>query len=321
MKKNTATTVATTVTTKNSSRILYQVVNQICQKFSVTSEAKKQITDFVAQRMNSDIKAAFPKELPDGDFEYATFENGQELITVAYGANRLYFVTRVLPKKEYELKDEKKEKIILDGLALEKVLNGTVERVKSLLKVELNMVLSDAENAELNKFLRTQKVNGRIGVILTPELPTGDAYSKITIRHGDYDLEVVFGENPLENNYPNVLWVKSTKSEAVRQREYLNKRMEKFRVFWANRGLPAEFVEEVAKNGELTTSFTIEVFKNAGEWDRKRNTEKGELIYIGQQPDRVGKIVPNKPVAYMKENHVAIMVPGFSINHTFYVFD
>lgn len=320
MKHNTATTVTTTVTAKNSSRILFQVINQISQKFSLTSEAKKQLTDFVAQKMTGEIKAVFPKELPDGDFDYATFE-GQEVITVAYGDNCLYVVTRVLPKKEYELKEEMKEKFILDGLVLEKVLNGTVERVKTLLKVELNMVLTDVEVEKFHKFLRVQKVNGRIGVILTPILPKGDGYSQITLHHGDYDLEVVFGVNPVENNYPNVLWVKSIKSEKTRQREYLNKRMEKFRVFWENRGLPAELFEETVKNGELSEPFTIEVFKNFNEWDRKRKLEKGELIYIGQQPNQFEKIILNKPVVYMKGNHVCIVVPGFSLNHTFYVFD
>lgn len=309
------TTRATQITKKDSSRILYRVVNQITQKFSLNSDAKQKITDFVAKHVDNEIKVVFPKNgLPDGDFEYATVPLGEKELVLAYNSTSdkkesdtiLYVVLKEKDKKNNNISNIE-EFVTISSEEQDKILTATFERLINQLKVNLGLTLDLCAKDKIYNFLVSQAVNGRIGVIFTYKLPAPEQYSGIKIQSGESVVELLYGVNPVKNFYPNVLWVNVSKPNAdLDEQKLLELKKAEFYEFWNNNNLPQELFEQALKNVDVTKRITIAVYSSIETWNKCLKVERNSVVIIGQHSS---KKMENKAVGYVKGNHIVIGFP------------
>lgn len=324
MKKNTNTNSATT-TPKDYSRILYRVINQISQKFSLTSETKKQITDFVKEKINGEIKTVFPKQLPDKNhFEMCKFSTGDGMLILMYGNNPddkencpniLYAYLQETTKEETEMQ-------ICEELSFTEknsILTATLNRLKNHLAGCVGAKLDTLAQTQIYNFLIAHPITGGIGVLFTPKLPDC-GYGGTVVQLNNGELGLVYGINSVKNKYPNVLWV-NFRTEEERERRNLKKMKEdKFLEFWEARKLPQELFSEVVKNVDLSYRVTIVAYSSANDWNSTRKLNNKPVIFIGQKPNENNEFSVDIPIGYIDGNNVVIASPEFSFKLGTYEF-
>lgn len=314
---NATTTSITATTNKNLNRVLYGVTNQVAQKLGLDSKAKKQVTDFVAQRINGEIKTVFPKVLPEG-LEVFSISYEKKVILLGYEKGILYACIQEKPVEKVEILEKETETSDsargLSDLNRDKIITGTVRRVKSRLLESIGISIDMKAETQLFNFINQNEVEGRIGVLVTRNLPQDAGYATSEIHVQDYILTLVYGANPVENAYPYVIWVKAEKNQEAVRREAMELKKKRLQSI-----LPKELVNEVLREVDLHYAVTITVYGSAGEWNKERMRNKSDIqAFIGQKPDpKTGSFVPNRPIGYVIGSSVVITAPGTSGKHIY----
>ena len=303
----------TTITTTSANFSFHRVVNQICQKFSLDSNEKKQISNFITQRMNGEANVEFVAYLPD-DAEQMEIQHKDKVIVVAYSSNKNPNTFYVVAKENVKKEENREDTIALVPISDEnryKIVCATVSRVKDQLRTYMNVSIDDVVETQIYNFIVVQHLKGRIGVVFTPELPASGFSSDTRIKVGDYNLDLVFGKNPMANKFVHILWINLMISEEAKHREFIQRRQAKFRKIWAVNKLPEELLEDVLKKVNFEQPITVEVHGIVKNWTRQKRTEEGDMVYFGQTPDpNTGTFIPNRPIGYIKDNHIVMTSPG-----------
>ena len=312
MTRTATTTTATTATTQS----YYSALNKICnQKCKMSKEEKAQVSDFIIQHVNGEVKVEFSKSVP-ADAEYIKIRQGDKVIVLAYSsntANTIYVMVAANTSDTEEVVTVQPKKK-LDNDDLYKVIMGTIKHVKDMIAEKRGISIGMNGETALYNFLVTQEIKGRIIPLTCAEFPEDISVQEVRYFDG-YAMELALTENSVnKERYPHVLWVRIKMTEWAEKREFLKSRKSRFSKLWANNNLPGEILEEVLKKIDLTKNYKIVSYKIVKKWVTSRKEKNGELVYIGQTPDpKTGGFVPNRPIGYIIDDMIVITNPKAAV--------
>ena len=192
----------------------------------------------------------------------------------------------------------------------ENIANAVIEKVKSLLNVNLSVQVNDDFKSALYDFIMKKEFNGGINVFLSKEPITDDV--KTFSANDTHDVTVSFGKNNRKEMHPYLLSVTVSK-----------KTITVFKNFWERRACPPTLFDDAVAKLNLMLPVSIMVFKSPHVWNEfKKKCERCE--FIGQTPDqKTGSFVPTIPIGYVdrKTNSVVMTNPSLSRASLCYTFD
>ena len=295
----------------NITRSFHKAINQIAQKYSLTPDAKKVVSDFIKQNMSGEVVL---KKLPtDKPTPKATLHlkcSDFMLLIHHFADDASFYLEQAELPVTVEEKTVSEEFVELPANFRDMIVTKTLQRAEVFLENKLNLELSDIEKTQIYNFLIAQEITGKVAYYVTHLLPEGD-YQRATVVLDNCvkQLNLVFGKNPYDNAYAHVMWVNVTKTAYAKAADAAKHTRDVFERFWVNRGLPKTLFETVYSQVDISKPIKISAFPKAGDWDRYRKTVKA-TNFIGQKPDEKGKFVPNKPIGFVDGNNIAITVPG-----------
>jgi len=261
---------------KNAEKILQHVITRINQKVKLNADDKKQISQFIADKMTGPIKIEFLDELPNGEFEYGEFHITDSLmksytIQLAYGINT---VKDKYPNILYIIITQQEIKSEMNNYqsTYEYIVYGIISRLSEYIE-ELKLKIDMKTETQIYNFL-LPLVDGKVWMIYEEEIPKSDNYQYKNILFNYHILNLAYGSNIEGGKFPNVLYVSVVEAYEL-----------KFRDFWEKNYLPICLLEDAIRLLDLSKQINVIVYERVSHWRQSYMSATNPIIF-GQKVDK-----------------------------------